>query len=176
MAVFIFCFTLTYCFSVPVFATSPGIVEAETIWNGWQTIAFMLGFSNDFNDQLSTSKNNDLQYEYYYNKIMNDNSLSSAEKDTLIYQLDQARLSLSDKIILIGEDLWSFLLRFTYEDKIKSVPNLAGNLSTDSRAYFDAYEGTCAIYSVVGDFGAGRTTIAIFGNGCMANPLDQGYN
>ena len=144
LAVHVFLFSFVYCFCVPVYAAG-GIVEAETIWQGWQTLGLILGVSTDFDNNISISANNQRQYEFYYNKIMSDTSLSENEKNQLIGELDTMRAGFLEKIIDVGQSLWYNLMSWVYNDKIKTEINLYPFLTSSQKSVFDSWSGTCVI-------------------------------
>lgn len=141
----IFIFTTICCYLQPVYASMPGIVEASVLWEGWETLGLILGVSTEFNENLTISKNNEIQYNYYYDKIMNDDSLSSSEKANLVSQLDTTRNSFVDNIVNIGSDLWNWITRIIYSDKVQVVPNIYPYLSNFQQQVFNTWSGTCAV-------------------------------
>ena len=173
-SLFVFAFSVTCCYCQPVYATVPGVAEAAIIWEGWETLSLILGVTTEFNDNLTISKNNDIQYEYYYNAIQNDSSLSSSEKAELVSQLDSTRAGYADKIINLGSSLWNWLTQFIYNTQIKTTENLYPLLSDTQKAIFNSWSGRCAILypnRVVPD---GDFIVILHGDNILDSPYANG--
>lgn len=173
-AIFIFCFTTVNCYLQPVYASIPGVAEASIIWEGWETLGLILGVSSEFNNNLTISKNNDIQYEYYYNKIVNDTSLSENEKNQLIADLDTTRQGFLQRVINVGSDLWSNLLSWVYNDQIKTDANLYPLLSDTQKTIFNSWSGRCAIIYPNRVVPYGDFAVIIHGDNILDAPYANG--
>lgn len=165
-----------------VYATGGGIVEAEIIWQGFETLALMLGTTVDFDNNLSISKNNQNRIDMYKGFILDDYNagrITDVEYQQRLADLDSMVENMgSTKLLKITQGLWSSFVQWTYRNDIFTQPNLSAGLSPDSKAVFDAYEGRCAIYGILdndlwNNFGA--SYIVIFSDALTGTAVKK-YN
>lgn len=163
--------TITNC--IPVYATVPGVVEAEGIWSLYETLALSLGVTLEFDPTKTISKNNQLQYDMIkgnLDKELSDGVITQSQYDAALNNLDN-NISVNGVVgsaINIGADLWASLSRLFYQKYIYASPDLTGTLSSSAKSLFDAYSGTCAIYAVLdGD----RSTIIVLSPYCLQSPI-----
>lgn len=147
--------TITNC--IPVYATVPGVVEAESIWLTLETIALNMGVTLEFMPDKSISYNNEQKRQEmidYIDKELTDGVISQSQHDAAIANLDNltgvngSHVGVGDAINL-GADLWSSLCRFFYQNNIKTEVNFYNEFTTYGKAVIDEYSGKCAIYGVL---------------------------
>ena len=81
--------TITNC--IPVYATVPGVVEAESIWLTLETIALNMGVTLEFMPDKSISYNNEQQRQEmvdYIDQELSDGVISQSQHDAAIANLD----------------------------------------------------------------------------------------
>lgn len=166
--------TITNC--IPVYATVPGVVEAESIWLTLETIALNMGVTLEFMPDKSISYNNEQKKQElieYIDWELSEGVITQSQHDAAIDNLGNltgvngSHVGVGD-VINLGADLWASLSRFFYEKYIYASPDLTGTLSSSAKALFDAYSGPCAIYAVLdGD----RPTIIVLSPYCLQSPI-----
>lgn len=174
---------ITILSSVPAFASSGGgvgIIEAESIWSGIETLALMLGVTVDFNDKLTTSKNVDLFKEQFIDQQqerLDNGEITQTEFNNLVASYDTMIGNFRDhSIVDVPSELWYAFTKWAWS-QIEVTTDLYPLLLNSQKAFFDNWEGMCAIYSVVYPDQLGvpsnTHTVAVFGNGCLSQPIYQ---
>lgn len=176
--------TITNC--IPVYATVPGVVEAESIWLTLETIALNMGVTLEFMPDKSISYNNEQKRQdmiEYIDQELADGVITQSQHDAAIANLDNltgvngSHVGVGDAINL-GADLWSSLSRFYYKKYIETTVLLYPSLAGDCKQYFDSYTGRCAIYATIyptGNLPSNTQIVVVFGDGCLSEPVFDSY-
>lgn len=176
--------TITNC--IPVYATVPGVVEAESIWLTLETIALNMGVTLEFMPDKSISYNNEQKRQEivnYIDKELADGVISQSQHDAAIDNLDNltgvngSHVGVGDAINF-GADLWSSLCRFFYQNNIKTEVNFYNEFSTYGKAVIDEYSGKCAIYGIISPSANGypesRKYVFVMSDTVLQNPVKVG--
>lgn len=172
--------TITNC--IPVYATVPGVVEAEGIWSFYETLALTLGVTLEFDPTKTISKNNQFQYDMIkgnLDKELADGVITQSQYNAALDNLDN-NISVNGVVgsaMNIGQDLWSSLTRLYFSQFVESQIDLYSGLSGSQKQWFDNYQGRCGIYSVTWNNGSlpqNTTLLVILGNNALQNPVRVG--
>lgn len=176
---------ITNC--IPVYATVPGVVEAENVWLTLETLAFTMGVNLPFIPDKSISYNNNKRKQEMIDYIdweYSQGVLTQQQHDDAIQQLDNIIYYGGEhgvgSAISIGTELWSSLSHYFYDGYIKTDVNFYPSLNPDAKIAFDSYSGTCAIYGILNNDGNGNIDnagyVVILGNAALQSPIRGGYS
>ena len=182
----IICITTIYSNINYVYATVPGIVEAESVWLTLETIALNMGVTLEFMPDKSIAYNNEQKRQEMINYIdqeLSDGVITQSQHDAAIANLDNltgvngSHVGVGDAIN-IGADLWTSLCRFFYQNNIKTEVNFYNEFTTYGKAVIDEYSGKCAIYGVLSPsangYPASRKYMFIMSDHVLQSPTKLG--
>ena len=164
-ALHIFCFSLVYCFCCPVYAVG----EEVLLFEGFQSLMFMLGLSADLSSGMSQSQ--------WVTKVDSDFSNAIAQKsqeqqDILYDNYAEFKDNLQHGYMIITDTLFDFFKDTAYDDVISPAIKVE-NVPVDFRSYIGTYAGYYAYFGNTCNYNETQTwdCLVAYGNNINGGTL-----